>query len=120
VKTLRAFDQQVSAVAFSGKAIHFCTAGGNVAKLYSLKKMDKAPIEVHHNLGETIVDISFDKFGAYMLTGSSTKATIWKVGDMSQSIHTIQAHSDKCTGVKIDPTGSYIATVSEDKFLKIF
>lgn len=112
----------VTKLEFSEKAIHLASATDkdNVVKLWNLKKTHKAPQNLVHQQGSIVRGISFDPYGAYIVTASDKNLCFYDVSNAETCLFELPAHDGFINDVKFAMDASYIATASEDRLVKIF
>lgn len=120
--TLDGHKAAVSSLVFSEKGIQLASSSlkENIVQLWSLKKLEKPPKNMVHKQGGVVRDITFDPYGAYAITACDNSVCFFESSKPEKCLFELEAHKDSINKVKFAMDGSYLATVSEDRFMKIF
>ena len=121
--TLEEHKGPVKNLRFSEKAIHLISSAENenTPLLWNLKKLNKSPPhKLIHSSSSKINSIDFDPFGSYIISACDKNLWIFETSNPEMMIHEFEAHEDTINAVKFSMDGNYIATGSQDRFLKIF
>jgi pre-mRNA-processing factor 19 len=112
----------VTSLKFSEKAIHLASASHKepAAVIWNMKKPQNAPHKLAFGASSTIRSIDFDQYASYIVTAYDSNLSFSKVSDPETVISTIPAHKGAINQAMFAPDGSYLASVSEDRFLKTF
>jgi len=122
VGALEGIKTPVTSLEFSEKAIHLAGSSNksNIAGLWNLKKFQKPPQSIIHQQGTSIRNVSFDPYGAYIVTASDKTLCFYETSNTENCLFELPAHDSNINGVKFAPNASYIATASADRFVKLF
>lgn len=120
--TLEGHKSAIHSLEFSEKGIQLCSASHkeNIAHLWSLKKLQKPPKNLTHRQGGVIRDVTFDPYGAYIATAYENFLCFYDASNPDTCLIELEAHKDQINKVRFSKDGSFIATASEDRFMKIF
>lgn len=122
VATLEGHTNPVTTLQFSEKAIHLASASTkeNIPLLYKLKKLKSPPTKLVHSQGSVIKGVNFDPYGAYIASACDNKICFFETANPETTLFELEAHKEAINDVKFAMDGSYVASVSEDRFLKVF
>jgi pre-mRNA-processing factor 19 len=121
VATLEGHKAPVTGLQFSEKAVHLASASSkeNSALLWSLKKLKNPPQNIAHGKEGTIRSVTFDPFGEYITSACDKNVCFFKTSNPETCLFELEIHEDLINDIKYAMDGSYIATVSEDRFMRI-
>lgn len=123
VATLEEHKAPVTNLKFSEKAIHLVSISQKegTAYMWNMKKLkDSPPTKLPHAEGATIRNVDFDPYAAFTVTAFDNSLSFFKTSESESVVSTFAAHREAINDVKFSLDGSFLATVSEDRFLKTF
>ena len=123
VATLEEHKNPVKSLKFSEKAIHLASISSNENEplIWNLKKLNQSPPHRLSNLnGHFVSSIDFDPYGQYVISSYSNNIAFYETSNPNSILYEFEAHNDIINSVKFSMDGSYIASCSQDRFLKIF
>lgn len=120
--SLESMGAPVTSLEFSEKAIHLvgCSDSSNVAGLWSLKKHKNPPQKLVHQQGTKVRSVTFDPYGAFVVSASDKSLCFFDSSNTETCLFELLAHEDMINTVKYAFDGSYIATASADRTVKLF
>lgn len=123
VAKLEEHKDPIRSLKFSEKAIHLVSTSQNDISplLWNLKKLNQSsPQKILHTKGGQVNSVEFDPYGSYIITSWDNTLSFFEASSPESVIHEFEAHNDTITSAKFAMDGSYIASCSQDRFLKIF
>jgi WD40 repeat protein len=84
-----------------------------------LRKTDQT-IPIVHPEGSKTTNVAFDFYGNYLLTTAGQSLNVFPVKQWETPAVTLNPHGAKINVAKFAPSGNYIVSGGEDRFLKIF
>jgi WD40 repeat protein len=105
-------------ITFSNKGLNFAAAwkNSNICRVFDLRKMDSA-FEIPHS--SHVNSVNFDNFGGYLATASSKELRFYTGKKWDEEIFTSEVHEGDINVVKFAPSGRYVCSGGEDRFMKV-
>lgn len=111
---------QVLGVDFSPNGYHLATGSeDHTCRVWDLRKRQCLYIIPAHS--SLVSQVKYEPFGGYFLVTASFDGTarVWSALDF-KPIKTLAGHESKLSGVDVAADGTYIATVSHDRTIKLW
>ena len=121
VSTSEEHKSSVTTLKFSQKGIHLASACHKEASgaIFNMKKSQNTSLDFSSKA--VIRSIDFDHYSSYIVTAYDSNLSFSKVSEPSKVIASLpSAHKGAINQAMFAPDGSYLASVSEDRFLKTF
>lgn len=118
--SLNGHKHAITNLEFSEKAIHLASTAEkeNVVQLWNLKKTHKPPTSFIHEQGSTVRSVTFDPYGAYIVSAADKNLCFFQSSDPDTCILELPLHRSAINEVKFSLDSTFIVSASEDNSLK--
>ena len=113
----------MGSISFSNKGLLFavCCKNTEICKVYNLRKLGKEVIDIKHKQGLNVNSVNFDYYGGNLLTSAGHSLNIYAAKLWNDPLFVEpEAHESIVNVAKFSPSGAFIASGSEDRFMKIY
>lgn len=122
VKALTTFEGSgdVISLDFSSKGTYFAAAWtkSDVCRVFDLRKMDNAPVEVVHQ-DNHVTSVNFDYMGGNLLTTAGNEIRVTTGKQWNETVLQSAVHEGVVNVAKFAPSGRYIVSGGEERFMKV-
>lgn len=88
--------------------------------VWNIKKHTEGANKIVSEKGLVVKSIEMDSYGSFIVSALGNQLRFCKLSNTEKTLATIDAHKDVISQAKFADDGSFIATVSEDRYLKTF